>query len=533
MTRKTKSSRGLSIARVTIEAENCQDSGVGIVIARRPLTLLVPSHLIELVEQGKPHEIHINGVPHERARILPTPALQRDYLSVIQFPKKSSQVLSSTQLPKRSLSLVPGQSVSLQRATSEPNTLGTVIDVREQGNGSSIITDIEVATGDSGSPLLVAGKLAAICQGMIQHEGAGNAVAVPLTRDSLAELRQASRRYRINVFGLLISALLAALLCFASFAIYSANSFSLAGIEVSEDGSMVTATNAQQVTLNRSWTTSFNSPIRRSLALASSTDGHLDRVAIGTQVEMDVNGAFTLLNSKGHPLWSYSVPDGECIYSTGTETYNTFVPDGIYTSDLDQDGETELLVVFVHNHFFPCKLVVFSMDGEILSEFWHPGYIRTIATGKVGASGDVFVVVSASNNRLATDWWNPQTLFAFRGLDISGQAPPYTGTSGSPSALAPSHELWTWVIVNIDSMLLRAKCTDFHIVDINGDGLNDIQAVLSDGRFYNLCESGEVLSVDFGDLYAEMFPGGSVPPLVELWDYIERTEVNEPPAATP
>jgi len=132
-----------------------------------------------------------------------------------------------------------------------------------------------------------------------------------------------------------------------------------------------------------------------------------------------------MLNSNGNILWTHSVPDGECIYSTDEQVYNGFLVDGIYTSDLDQGGDTELLVVFVHNNFFPCKLVVLSMVGDILAEHWHPGYIRTIATGKVGESEDILVVVSASNNALKTEFWNPQTIFAFRGLDIAGYAPPY------------------------------------------------------------------------------------------------------------
>jgi hypothetical protein len=313
-------------------------------------------------------------------------------------------------------------------------------------------------------------------------------------------------------------------LSFAGFAIYSANSFTLEAIDVPEDGGMVTATNAQTLTLKSSWSRTFDTPIRSSLALASTVDGALDRVAIGTLCHEGINGAICLLDSKGDSLWSYSIPDGECIYSTETESYNGFLADRIYTGDLDQDGRTELLVVFVHDHFYPCKLIVFSMAGEILAEFWHPGYIRTIVTGKVGSSDDVFVIVSASNNALKHTYWNPQTLFAFRGLDISGQAPPYTGSSGRLDALEPSHELWTWVIVNIDPETMRAKCADFNLVDLDGDGLNEIQAPLSDGRFYNFNEYGDVIGTQLGDRFVQSFPDTPPPPLVELWEYLDRID---------
>ena len=77
MQRTSDSGKGLSIVRIAIQTPNWQDSGMGIVIAQRPLTLLVPNHLIELVAQDKSCEIHVNGVSYENARILPTPALQR------------------------------------------------------------------------------------------------------------------------------------------------------------------------------------------------------------------------------------------------------------------------------------------------------------------------------------------------------------------------------------------------------------------------------------------------------------------------
>jgi hypothetical protein len=526
MRQDARTTEDLAVARLTIRATDWQDSGVGVVVAQRPLTLLVPTHLIELVEQEQSCEIQVNGITYTNPKILATPALQRDHLSVLQFPKERQRELSSAQLPKRGIQLILGQPVTLQRLPTETNTTGTVVDVREQGDGSSVITDISVSHGDSGSPLLVSGKLAAICQGMVDHEGSGSAIAVPISDEGLAELKKLRRKYRVSVISTLIAALLTIVLALGAFAIYSSNSFTLAGIDVAEGGGFLTAQNAQSLTLKPTWTRSFDTPIRRSLALASETGGDLNRVAIGTLCHSGLNGSINLLNSNGRQLWSYSVPDGECIYSSEIEAYNGFLVDRIYSSDLDQDGQTELLVVFVHDHFFPCKLVVFSMDGEILAEFWHPGYIRTIVTGQVGESNDMLVLVSASNNALKTEFWNPQTVFAFRGMNISGQAPPYTGTTGSPSVLAPSNELWSWVIVNVDPTNIRAKCTDFNIVDIDGDGLRDIQVPLTDGRFYHLNEMGEQLGIELGDRFEESFPNVSPPPLVELWEYLETAKAN-------
>jgi hypothetical protein len=525
MQRKAKSGARLSVVRITIQATDWQDSGIGIVVARRPLTLLVPSHLIELVEQGQSHNIHVNGVPYEHAKILPTPALQRDYLSVLQFPKKHHRDLLSAHLPRRNIQLSPGQSISLQRLPSESSASGTVIDVREQGDGSSIITDIPVSTGDSGSPLLVSGKLAAVCQGMIQREGSCNAVAVPLSNDSLAELKKVSHRYRVSVFETLISLFIAVVLSLVGFAIYSSVSFTLAGIEVSEDRISLTATNAQAVTLNSSWTQSFDTPITCSSTFSSQVNGALDRIAVGTSYDNGIDGALHMFDSTGDILWSYSVPDGECIYSTTEAMYDGYLVDVIHIADLDEDGISEVVVSFVQNNFAPCKLLVFDLAGNILAEYWHPGYIRTIDAGRVGESNEMLLVISASNNALKTESWNPQTVFAFRGLDISGHAPPYDYQGAAERIdLSPGTEIWYQVIVNIDPTLMRAKCYQFEIGDYSGDGVNEIQAALTDGRFYYLNENGTQIRASVGDRFLKAFPDTEPPSLVDIWEYYESVK---------
>ncbi len=529
MFRKTESDDRLSVAQVMIQAADCQDSGIGVVVARRPFALLIPSHLIELVEQGQSRAILINGIRYEGAKILPVPALQRDHLSILQFRKKRPRDLISAHLPRQSVQLRPDQSILLQRPAPESDTIGKVLDVRERGDGVSVITNIEVSAGDSGSPLLVSGQLAAVCQGMIHREGAGTAVAVPLSHDSLSELRKLRHRHQIGLLSVLCAALLAVAVMFGGFALYSANTFSLASIEVPEDGNMVLARNAQALTLRSSWSRSFDTPIRRSLAFSSRVGGDRNRIAVGTAYEDGIDGAINLLDSNGNIVWSYSVPDGECIYSTTELTFDGYLVDTIHIADLNEDGLNELLVAFVHNYFEACKLLVFDLSGEILAEYWHPGSIQTIATGRVGEANDVMVVVSASNNAIKTDWWNPQTLYAFRGLDIAGQGPPYDDLAGGGGGeyFSPGTELWYYIIVNIDPDFVRANCYEICIDDFDGDGVNEIQAALTDGRFYYLDGSGAQTRIDLADRFHRDFPDVDPPQLVDIWEYHTSDEIGE------
>lgn len=126
------------------------------------------------------------------------------------------------------------------------------------------------------------------------------------------------------------------------------------------------------------------------------------------------------------------------------------------------------------------------------------------------------LVVSARNNAIKTDWWNPQALFAFGGLDIAGQTPPHSGSNGGGGGLKARTELWCRVIEDVDPELKRAKCYKIDVVDSNGDGAAEIRAALTDGRFNYLGEHGIERRVDLGDQFLKGFPDAAPPPLTEL-----------------
>jgi hypothetical protein len=52
------------VVRISLEAGDCRDTGIGIIVSVRPLVVLVPSHVIDLCDQGSTDTIFINGVPH-------------------------------------------------------------------------------------------------------------------------------------------------------------------------------------------------------------------------------------------------------------------------------------------------------------------------------------------------------------------------------------------------------------------------------------------------------------------------------------
>ena len=525
----SKATGGRAVVRLALRASDCEDIGAGIVVSRRPLTLLVPRHLIELIDEGRADAILVDGTSCEGVDVLPSPALQDDDLALLRVRSCRIRKLSSIPLPNRLRSPRIGESVRFVRPQSSVPSDGTIQSVRTEGGGVSIATDVPVTAGDSGCAVMVDGALSAVCQGMAQRDGSSHALAVPLSEAGLIELRRVRRRIRMNAIGALAGVLAAIALAFLSFSVYSSRHFVLGSVEVTEDGGVLTGRNQKLLTLHVSWTRSFPTSIFEFEPFSAAVGGPVDLVAVGTRYEIGSNGTFYLLDARGRIQWSYAVPDGECIYASESETYDGYIAAVIHAADLDDDGTNEILVAFVHNHHEPCKLMVFSLQGEVLGEYWHPGYIRTIGSGPVGPDGEFLVVLSASNNAIDWDWWHPQTLFAFRGADIHGAAPPtdYLGASGRD--VPAGSELWYKVFVNLDPDRIRAKCREIDIRDFDGDGIPEIQAALTDGRFYYLDAEGHQLFERIGDAFQRDFPGELAPPLLDIETYVspEATEATD------
>jgi len=498
--------------RVVLQSQDVEDTGVGVVISRQPLTLLVPDHVLVLLEENV-DSILVDDEEFTEARRLPAPALAKDHLALLQLGRKGLKNISPVRLPRFPATFGVGRPIRVI-GTEPPPKRGSVAEILRRGEELSVITNIDIQPGESGSALMIGEELVGVCQGRVTTDGVGRAVAVPISQDGLRELRRVRNRRRARTLTVLTSLLLVATLSVVAVAVRSSITFELAAIDVEEGSPTITAQNGQSLTFRSTWSQTFDTPIRRFDMISPVAGGDPSHVAVGTIPEDRTNGAFILLDERGDELWRYSVPDGECIYQSPSKTYDLYLVDRIYCEDPDADGENELLIVFVHDHHEPCKLVVFEFSGEIIGEYWHPGYIRTMAVGSVGdPDSPPLVVASSSNNAIKTSWWNPQTLFAFDGLNISGQAPPYKGGAGPPEVLAKATEIWYRILHNIDPERVRGLIYRIDIGDYSGDGRNEIRAATSDGRFYYVDEDGETLWVERADRWYQEFGDAAPPPL--------------------
>jgi len=518
--------RGRSeVVRVELHTDTAHDAGLGVVICNKPLLLLVPSHVVALLEADAPVSISVAGNEIGMPEIISVPGLDGDHLSLLRF-KKAGRKGAVARFNKSAFVLSEGHEVILQRCNSSDDciSVGKVVKVLRACGGTSIATNISVSAGESGAPLLVDEKIVGICQGYAEDaQGERRAIAIPLSHRSLAEIRHTRLVCRASRTARHVIILLVALAALAALAFSRFSRFEIGSIELSEDKQALIVHNSSSLSLRDSWSRVMPTPIRRYMAFSSlADDGTDDRIAVGTHFDGETNGSLSVFDSRGKLEWTYSIPNGECIYSEPGSSCDGFLVDRLHVSDLDRDGQNEILAVFVHDHFFPCKLVVLNSSGAVLAEYWHHGYIRTIDSGSVGEQGDVLVVASASNNAYRTGDRNPQTLFAFKGLDISGQSPPYLGSAAEGS------ELWYYVLPDftrddlgdlydeVDRMMIRIQCYDIDFTDVDGDGDSEIRAALTDGRFYNLDETGMVLSTFAGDKYLGMYGDRAIPDLVPV-----------------
>jgi hypothetical protein len=318
--------------------------------------------------------------------------------------------------------------------------------------------------------------------------------------------------------------LLLTALPFGVFAAISHGVYPITGLDISEDQTTVAVDRDAVFPATRSWTYLSPTYVFTSTAVAASSDGEPTMVAVGNGAGDDRNGSFVLLNSSGRIMWQYSVPPGECVYKDAEEaSMDWFSATFVYPADLDMDGTNEIIVAFSHMTWYPAKIMVFDLQGNILGEYWHHGYVRTIVSGLVGTDSVPLTVISASNNSLKTSWWNPQVLFAFHGLDIQGTGPEPEISEDEGS------QIWYRVITVIDPEVRRAKAYQLSLVDQDGNGTMEIRASISDGRFYYLNENGETLAAAAGDSFLRDYGNIPLPPLLTLDQYLSSVYQNAAP----
>lgn len=183
------------VVHVCIETDTCVDSGVGVVLCKRPLLIAVPSHLVVQLEDDKAARVRVDGIQRGRYDIVPSSVLSAEHLALLRVSGAEADHLQPAPLPRKAVPLCNGSPIRIigRGVRSLFEHLGQVVGHGPDSPNSSVITDVVVQPGCSGSALIAGRHLVGICQGMIPRNG-NVAVALPLTQPMLTELGTIRRR---------------------------------------------------------------------------------------------------------------------------------------------------------------------------------------------------------------------------------------------------------------------------------------------------------------------------------------------------
>jgi hypothetical protein len=225
-----------------------------------------------------------------------------------------------------------------------------------------------------------------------------------------------------------------------------------------------------------------------------------------------IDGVLVTAYGSGDSLWTYAAPgpvsvaelgdvDGDtyrevvagttsttsglviCVRNDGTEqwryqtgTTGVFWPDSLYSvsqldiSDVDGDGNAEIVSASNHATWFPSRLCALSDSGVLRGDYWNPGHAGLLPASMIetdlNEDGIQEIIVDGINYDLGF----VRAVFLLEGDSVHGQAPPYFGNG--------DHGTERWYFTGHNSAVSRFEVAN----DLDGDGWRDLQIHYTDGQ---------------------------------------------------
>jgi len=238
------------LVAVRICCGGSEDVGVGVVIRRSPLLLLVPLHLTELLEESAPCSVIIHDASYSDVELLSSPSLKEDQLALIRVNGSRLRGIRPIRVPSSPACVSEGLDVDLHGPRNGGSTTrsGSIVQYYQSAFGHSIKLDIPLEDGQSGSPVTLSNELIAVSEGRSPEHS--SAIAVVPSAASLAELRRLTGRRR-KYWSL--GALSIAVLAIAVGLLATWRNFRIGDVAVAADGRAVIVQNNARIALKGSW----------------------------------------------------------------------------------------------------------------------------------------------------------------------------------------------------------------------------------------------------------------------------------------
>lgn len=138
-----------------------------------------------------------------------------------------------------------------------------------------------------------------------------------------------------------------------------------------------------------------------------------------------------LFDSKGKQLWEFR-PGKEIKF--GSKNYsNDYRIFGVDVYNLDNEEDPEIIIISLQCPYFPSQLVVLSLEGQVLGEYWNSGHIADLVCKDLDGDGIKEIIVGGVNNEFEEGF-----IAVFDSRDVQGSSPQQKDHYISRSLKPPS-----------------------------------------------------------------------------------------------
>lgn len=230
------------------------------------------------------------------------------------------------------------------------------------------------------------------------------------------------------------------------------------------------------------WRKQFDTKI--TVATVDDIDNNGEpEVIVGFDASGSKTGFINIFDGMGDLLWELDIWKPSIYYGGAKDDARII---DLEIVDLTSDGTKEIVVISDDIYWYASKLSVVEFKNnnlDIINEYWNPGLLYTLDIMDLDKDGISEILVTGVNNDLQAILnlgGNVHIVFMLEGNDITGQAPPWFGSSKKGS------EWWYGYVMPRDT---RVATVFFE--DIDKDGVIDIHLALSDACSYYVNKQGK------------------------------------------
>ena len=119
-------------------------------------------------------------------------------------------------------------------------------------------------------------------------------------------------------------------------------------------------------------------------------------IGFGSNANKAIDGSIYYFTADGSLKWRFH---NHQKMQFGKEIMDDYYNAGMVMHyDFEDDGQEEIVAVFNNVPWYPCRLVVMDLEGNILEEYWNAGYITWVTFTDIDKDGKKEIIFGGTNN---------------------------------------------------------------------------------------------------------------------------------------